>query len=140
MPILEQIAAYTQTLITNKQCLVSVEPIDLVAITDESIVIIILRNLVDNALKEMQEGTLLIKAYASSANQTTILVKDSGPGLPDYLINKLANNILEAELHESLSGFGYKLVYSLTDMINASIVIRNKDGLEVHLILPKENS
>ncbi len=109
---------------------------EIIFYTDENILITILRNLVDNAIKNTPSGTIRMHAYVRRNEYLTIVVHDSGPGMPDKIQESIETALYEEEEDPALqTGCGYKLILHLLDLIHADLELKNSDGLRVSVTL-----
>lgn len=103
---------------------------------------ILVRNLVDNAIRYSEEGTMVNIYLEHLNNQVTLRVVDSGPGIPDNLrarmfepfYRMLGNNT-------SGSGLGLSIVQHIAIRHQATIHVqtaKSGKGLEVSIVFPKQ--
>jgi signal transduction histidine kinase len=107
---------------------------DLQVYADPNALELILRNLVDNALKAMhgQDGQLMIKAESERQGQVRIQVSDSGTGMTPKQLDKVRQTLcapMTLQLDETNSGLGLILV--------SQFVQRNRGHIEVASSLGK---
>ncbi len=102
----------------------------------------VLGNLIDNALK--YGGNARIIAAASPADTPlTILVRDSGPGIPEDLLEAVFEPFYRVEESRSRNasgtGLGLAISRQLTLMMGATLSLHNlaEGGLEARLGVPK---
>ena len=60
-----------------------ISPVDKTTVSDYSLLLSIIQNLVSNAIRYTSEGCVMVLCRRGSANTYRIEVKDSGPGIPD---------------------------------------------------------
>jgi signal transduction histidine kinase len=119
----------------RKGIALDVEPTDIVFYTDENILVTVLRNLVDNAIKNTTSGKVSLSASGNAGKFLTITVQDTGPGMEPELLDVL-NEAFYGDGHiESQVGYGYKLIAHLIALIHGDIELENQSGLQVRLYL-----
>ncbi len=109
--------------------------------TDPTKVGEILRNLIENAIKFSDEGTISV-TLDQVGNEVIISVEDSGIGIPDSAKDKIFSKFYQVESYEtrknSGSGLGLYLSKSLARRIGGDLVLEatSKKGSRFNLILP----
>ncbi|MCF2442809.1 ATP-binding protein [Dyadobacter sp. CY345] len=104
---------------------------------------IIVHNLVDNANKFCQGG--FIKMHTEKRQDYThLIISDSGPGMPDEILQWL-NNESKSDSYEkskvlskSYGGLGLTIVKEICMMLGIRILVENENGTLIHLIFPEE--
>lgn len=92
---------------------------------DKSIMSLILRNLINNAIKYSANETTI--TVSSNADKNMIIIQDEGYGMTDEMITALN----KGELHKIESkgtGLGLKLCYEFTEAIGANLHFNNNEG------------
>jgi len=78
---------------------------------DETLLAILLRNLVDNAVRYCPAGARINVSTGAQNGQALLVVEDSGPGLPEQDIARLGERFARGSGHEeSGSGLGWSIV------------------------------
>jgi len=99
-----------------------------------------LTNLLDNAIKYTPRGgEVEVGAYADGELRT-LIVSDSGPGVPEDEIGNLHRRFvrLDNARSEPGNGLGLALVHAVVEQHQGTLVIANRHpGLEVRLELPR---
>ncbi|MBC9932528.1 sensor histidine kinase [Chitinophaga qingshengii] len=85
---------------------------------------VVLHNLVDNAVKVTRNGTISIGTEVRH-NQTVILVKDTGPGMPAGLLQWLNEKDLPVP---SQSGMGLMIVKELISLLELELYVSSLPG------------
>lgn len=99
----------------------------------------VLSNLIDNALKF--SGTVEVSVVADRDGQTTILVLDNGPGIPEDELEAVFQPFYRVEASRNRStggtGLGLAIAKQLTQAMNATLSLHNRSGggLEARLTL-----
>lgn len=57
--------------------------------SDQQIVRLILMNLIDNAIKSTKDGVVMLKAMIFKQQHIKIIIKDSGNGIDEEILNSL---------------------------------------------------
>ncbi|KXS37556.1 MAG: two-component system, OmpR family, sensor histidine kinase QseC [Halomonadaceae bacterium T82-2] len=100
---------------------------------------ILIRNLLDNALRYTPEHGTVTLELAECDGRARLAVRDSGPGIPEALIDKVTERFRRvADQRTTGSGLGLSIVLELTRRQQASLTLRNREphGLEVSLSWP----
>ncbi len=114
--------------------------------TDKNILGIILNNLISNAIKFTNNGTITLHAFEQN-NTYNIVVKDNGFGIkPEKLvhiqniINKQNISAIVGVHGDGNNGLGYLIITELILLINGKITIESTPevGTSVTLILPMQ--
>lgn len=106
--------------------------------SDRQIIKIILRNLMDNAIKYTNGGTIEIK-FINENNTGTLHIKDTGEGMKDEVFQMLENYIKQDPLEDNKSvsgpGYGYRFIKDFCSVLNLQIEIDSsrKNGTTVTL-------
>ncbi|ARS53706.1 ATP-binding protein [Kushneria konosiri] len=99
---------------------------------------VLLRNLLDNALRYTPNGGTVTLHLDRADGQPMIQVIDDGPGVPDESLEKITERFHRANQRMTGSGLGLSIVKQLTQRQKASLVINNRQpkGLIVTVIWP----
>lgn len=108
---------------------------DIIFYTDENILITIIRNLVDNAIKNTTSGIIRLFTEVEKGEYVTITVHDSGPGMPPEVLEAIETAFQEETEIVAHAGYGYKIILHLVDLIHADLELKNSDGLQVRITL-----
>ncbi|WP_353718816.1 ATP-binding protein [Dyadobacter sp. 676] len=89
--------------------------------TDRYILGTIIRNLVDNANKNMRDGLITLSATAGQG-KITLCISDTGKGLPDEQISQFNKGIVTQK------GIGFVIVFDLMKKIGAHLTVSSGQG------------
>jgi two-component system sensor histidine kinase QseC len=90
---------------------------------------ILLRNLVDNAVRYTTEGGRVAVAITSSPNSVILQVRDNGPGVPPAEIGRLGERFHRlAPAGEAGSGLGLSIVLRIAELHRAQARFANAAG------------
>jgi signal transduction histidine kinase len=90
---------------------------------------ILLRNLVDNAVRYTPAGGRVAVAIASSPNSVVLQVRDNGPGVPAAEVGRLGERFHRlAPPGESGSGLGLSIVLRIAELHRAQVRFANAAG------------
>lgn len=103
---------------------------------DFSLFSIVLRNLLDNAIKNTREGKIEISAHIDDRFQY-IIISDTGSGIAPDKIVELESGVITKKTSESTQ-IGYRIVYDLMQKMKGSIHIKSTPdkGTQITLQLP----
>lgn len=94
--------------------------------TDRKILEIIIRNLLDNAIKYTGQGQVSI-AFERQDGADSIMVSDTGSGMSAEKIRQL-ERYADASAKQTSPTFGYRFIYTMSEKIGASIRIVSTPG------------
>ncbi len=87
---------------------------------------ILLRNLVDNAIKYTPEGGAITVSLSRNANKTILTVSDNGSGIPEEHLDKVFQRFYRINKSAGTgSGLGLSIAKWVTDMHHASVTMEN---------------
>ncbi|MFM7358423.1 MAG: sensor histidine kinase [Sediminibacterium sp.] len=106
--------------------------------SDFSVLSIVLRNLLDNAIKNTRTGKIDISAYQDDRLQY-IVITDTGSGISPDKIIELESGVITKKTSESTQ-IGYRIVYDLMQKLKGSIHIKSSidKGTQITLHLPAQ--
>lgn len=111
-----------------------------ILVTDRNILEIILRNLLDNAVKYTSSGSVSL-LFERRQDGDAITVADTGEGFrADRL--KMVSDYTKKSHQQATETFGYRFIYSLAEKIGAVITITSLPdvGASVTILIPREPS
>lgn len=92
--------------------------------TDKNILAVVIRNLLDNAIKYTRSGGVRIEA--GKTNEAVVIhIRDTGIGMTP---EKIARVLSEAGTVEGSSGFGYRFIIELLQRLNGQLHIEGTPG------------
>ncbi len=102
--------------------------------TDKSILYLILRNLLNNAIKYSANDTSIL--VTTNATEKTITIEDEGFGMTDEMIGYLNNKQID-KIEAKGSGLGLKLCYEFAEAVGGKINFEKgtKNGVIVSIKL-----
>lgn len=108
---------------------------------NETFIGILIRNLVDNAIRYTPEKGAVRIYLSQHANQTVIRVVDTGPGIPKELRTRVFERFYRVlGTQASGSGLGLAIVQQIAELHHAHIAMgtpRNGKGLEISVTFPQ---
>jgi signal transduction histidine kinase len=112
-------------------------------VTDRELLLIILQNLVGNAIKYSKRGEVLVAATKPDDMTCAcrLSVIDHGPGMKPEAVAKLFDPFTRGDTHgESGSGLGLTIARQAADLLGARLWVESEDGdgSKFHLDLPHE--
>jgi signal transduction histidine kinase len=120
----------------NLELLYTSENIDKL-ITDRNILEIIIRNLLDNAIKYTEQGRVAIR-FEKQKDAGVIVVSDTGKGMTAEKIKQLEQSTFVTRERSSPT-FGYRFIYTMAEKIGATIRIASLagKGTSVTIVIPQ---
>jgi signal transduction histidine kinase len=114
--------------IKNNQLINNID--DTLLFTDRNALTFIIRNLVSNANKFTEDGSITISAL-KTLNQIEIYIEDTGSGMPGEISSKLFTNAIISTTgtkNEKGNGLGLLLVNEYIDKLQGSITVESELG------------
>ncbi|MBO5630382.1 MAG: response regulator, partial [Aeriscardovia sp.] len=97
----------------------------------------VIRNILSNALKYVQDGKGNIVVHVENQKSEAIVsVSDNGPGVPNNDLPKLFNRYYMGQNAHEGSGIGLSVVKKYVELHGGEVKAENKDGLKVAFTLP----
>lgn len=85
-------------------------------------------NLIQNAVEFTPEGGTISLEIKPHWNRLFLMVRDSGPGIPDYALDKVFNkfySLPRPDTGKKSSGLGLSMVREVAELHNGSITLKN---------------
>ena len=98
---------------------------------DEALMLSALTNLVSNAIKYGKENGSVIVSASAVENNTEIIVKDDGIGIPKEHLDKIWTRFYRVDdvrNDEYSSGLGLSMVKSIIELHGGSIAVKSSQG------------
>jgi two-component system, OmpR family, sensor histidine kinase QseC len=97
---------------------------------DQTLMSVLVRNLVDNAIRYSPRGASINISLVHGAAGTRLLVDDSGPSMADSDMKRLGERFLRgAGRHEDGSGLGWSIVQRIATLHQATLRVNRSDSL-----------
>lgn len=109
---------------------------------DETDLVAIVKNLVDNAIRYTPQGGKVDLTVRTAGHRVILQVSDSGPGIAPEERHRVFDPFHRIPGHDEIgSGLGLSIVRTIADRIGAEIMMdytdhRNKTGLSVKVVIP----
>lgn len=121
--------------------------VDSTLLIDEKKVFHVIRHLLSNAIKFSPAGTIALSVSrvvspVSGVDQVSVLIQDSGPGIPPHLIKELFRPFQQLDGSYSRRfqgmGIGLSICKAIAKLLGGSIYVENRDkgGLSVEFCFP----
>ncbi|HEV2296411.1 MAG TPA: HAMP domain-containing sensor histidine kinase [Tepidisphaeraceae bacterium] len=110
-------------------------------VSDKELVIVILQNLVANAVKYTPSGDVRIKVEPDQTNGCLVSVIDQGPGIAQEKLTQLFTPFARGETHgQPGTGLGLSIARQAADLLKAKLWAESKpgQGSAFYLQLPRE--
>jgi two-component system sensor histidine kinase QseC len=96
----------------------------------ETLLSVLVRNLVDNALRYSPQGAQVLVAVSNSNGAITLQVDDSGAGLDDATMQRLGERFFRVlGTQQSGSGLGWSIVRRIAQVQGATLVVERSNTL-----------
>jgi K+-sensing histidine kinase KdpD len=119
---LESIIELMQTQLDRQPLSISLEVNREITVkTDRNILTIILRNLLQNAIKYAPKNTSIAISGVASNNAVSISIADQGDGLPEPLKAIFESDL--ASINSSQSGLGLTLIKEMAALLGANVTV-----------------
>jgi signal transduction histidine kinase len=123
---------YKERLSTQNINLILELPDDALLNYDPGILDIICRNLVDNAIKYTETNGVISISYKKAANQASLLIRDTGPGMSNEQIEQIitgkGRNNSYREFNDGF-GLGLMLAKEILEKHHGSLSIKSERGI-----------
>ena len=97
---------------------------------DDMLVGVLLRNLIDNAMRYSPDGARVQVSVATESGQPVLRVEDSGPGMTEQEMTRLGERFYRVLGHEQPgSGLGWSIVKRIGDVFGAQVQVSRSDRL-----------
>lgn len=111
---------------------------------DDTLTGVLIRNLIDNALRYSPDHAQVLVRITTEAGQTVLEVQDSGQGMSEQEIAHLGERFYRVLGHEQPgSGLGWSIVKRIADVFGAQIQVGRSErfgGLRVSVRWPAQNT
>ena len=92
---------------------------------DDTLIGVLIRNLLDNALRYSPDGAQVTARVSSAQGQVTLQIDDSGPGVPEADLPRLGERFFRGLGTEQRgSGLGWSIVRRIADAYRAQLLAR----------------
>ena len=109
---------------------------------DEMLVSVLLRNLIDNALRYSPPGARILVRVANESGQTVVHVQDSGPGMTHEEMARLGERFYRVlGSNQTGSGLGWSIAKRIASAVDAQLQVGRSDllgGLAVTVRWPAQ--
>ncbi|MFT3795010.1 tetratricopeptide repeat protein [Flavobacterium sp.] len=120
---IQNIVGLMQAEIDRKSIVINTQiPTHLTLQSDRNILTIIIRNLLQNAVKYSPQGSHISITATQMGDKTNISIADEGSGLPEQLKNAFNHT---TAIDSGKSGLGLTLVKEMAELLNARIAIES---------------
>ena len=97
----------------------------------------VIRNILSNALKYVEEGIgKVVVRVEKMQSEAIISINDNGPGVPNSDLSRLFNRYYMGQNAHDGSGIGLSVVKKYVEMHGGEVKAENKGGLKVTFTLP----
>ncbi|NMM18497.1 MAG: two-component sensor histidine kinase [Rhodoferax sp.] len=97
---------------------------------DDMLIGVLVRNLIDNAMRYSPDGARICVSVADESGQPTLRVEDSGPGMTESEMVRLGERFYRVLGHEQPgSGLGWSIVKRIANLFGAQVQVSHSDRL-----------
>lgn len=97
---------------------------------DDLLIGVLVRNLIDNAMRYSPDGARIWIQVATESGQPTLRVEDSGPGMTEPEMARLGERFYRVLGHEQPgSGLGWSIVKRIGNLFGAQVQVSHSDRL-----------
>jgi two-component system sensor histidine kinase QseC len=105
-------------------------PAPTLVVGDDMLVSVLVRNLIDNAMRYSPDGAKIWVSVAAQFGQPYLRVEDSGPGMTEQEIARLGERFFRVLGHERPgSGLGWSIVKRIGNLFGAQVQVSRSDRL-----------
>lgn len=101
---------------------------EIFAMTDERLLKVILRNLLDNAIKNTTDGKIIINVAKTQTDELEIEIKDSGKGMTTEQLREINTNNAYGFSFEIKEKLGFQIIKDFTYKLNGTIEVKSELG------------
>jgi two-component system, OmpR family, sensor histidine kinase QseC len=124
------IAELANEALRNRQVLELVAPSKCMIVGEDLLLGVLVRNLVDNALRYSKSGSRVVVYVEQDCERPILRIEDSGEGMTEAEIMRLGERFFRVLGHEqSGSGLGWSIVKRICKVFDATLQIRRSDKL-----------
>lgn len=98
-------------------------------LADEDRLLQILQNLIENAIKYTETGSIQITAKQINSDDIECAVTDTGIGIPESDFEKIFLSFTQGNMNNAGSGLGLSITKNLVELHGGRIAVSSKEGL-----------
>ena len=98
-------------------------------LADEDRLLQILQNLIENAIKYTESGSIRITAQPINPDYIECAVDDTGMGIPERDLDKIFLSFTQGNMNNAGSGLGLSITKKLVELHGGRISVSSKEGL-----------
>jgi len=139
--LMNELYMFFQDIAKAQQTEIIIDPFSPVSIeTDKRLLKIILRNILDNAIKNTHEGEIRISAQTLNPGVLELSISDTGNGMTSEQLQMLDLENTYGFQFEIKNKLGFQIIKDLATMLNIKLKVRSEIniGTTVTLLLPVE--
>lgn len=141
-PLLEDLTAHFSYQAKDKGLTMRVEaPDDCVLTSDHELLTMILQNLVSNAIKYSERGTVTVAAVSTGDGGCEVTVSDQGPGIPADRLSEIFAPFTRGDTHGKPGvGLGLSIARQAAEYLGATLQAQSQrgQGSTFRVKLPRE--
>ena len=130
------------TALARRQSLELEAPAPCVVTGDDVLIAVLVRNLIDNALRYSPDGARVCVQVVIEAGQAVLRVEDSGPGMTEPEMSRLGERFFRVLGHQQPgSGLGWSIVRRIADVFSAQVQVGRASvlgGLSISVRWPEQ--
>lgn len=140
--LMDELYMFFQDIAKAQQTVLVIDPFPSINIrTDRRLLKIILRNIIDNAIKNTEEGEIRISIKILSKEAIELSISDTGNGMTQEQLKMLDLENRYGFQFEIKNKLGFQIIKDLSRMLNIQLAVKSEinTGTEVILQLPVLN-
>jgi signal transduction histidine kinase len=137
--VLQIIATFEPIIADSRMKLISSVPRESVPQVrgDPGLIMEMLVNLVENAIQHCPEGTTISIELASDSHYVTLVIADTGPGIPEQALASVFQRFYRLDTSRPGHGIGMAFAVSVAELHGATFeLLDNQPGLKISLQFP----
>lgn len=130
--VLSSIFTFEQTIESKHLEIMGLDAGKIMVEADEDLIHQVVYNLLENAVKFVNEGGYIEVSYTVDAKRTYINIKNSGEGIPKDEISKVFDRFYKTDRSRSIDktgvGLGLHIVRSIVNLHQGEVIVRSVEG------------
>jgi signal transduction histidine kinase len=137
--LVNELVVFYKDIAHNQQTLLKIElPVSVSVETDKRVLKIILRNILDNAIKHTKPGEVTVSVFQQNEEMIAIQIRDTGCGMTKQQLEQLDISNTHGFEFEIKNKLGFQIIKDLSALLNIKLDISSERdvGTTVTLYVP----